>query len=71
MEGVCGYGLAKYIQRKKELTVLDESSILFIVPETQAVLCGRTNSNPSLDTRVTNSSVDEFVGMPQVCCFLQ
>jgi hypothetical protein len=27
-----------------------------IVPETQAVLRGRTNSNPSLDTKVTKSA---------------
>jgi hypothetical protein len=43
--------------------VLDESSMRFIVPETQAVLCGMMNSKPSLETKVTNSGVDELTDM--------
>lgn len=35
--------------------ILDGSNIRRIVPDTQAVLRGITNSNPSLDTNVTNS----------------
>lgn len=35
--------------------LLEGSSIRRIVPETQAALRGRTNSNPSPETNVTNS----------------
>lgn len=35
--------------------ILEGSNIRRIVPDTQAVLRGSTNSNPSLETNVTNS----------------
>lgn len=34
--------------------ILEGSNIRLIVPDTQAVLRGSTNSNPSLETKVTN-----------------
>lgn len=41
--------------------VLDGSNIRRIVPETQAVLRGRTNSKPSPETTVTYSSDEGIV----------
>lgn len=44
--------------RKRGVGVLEGSSMRRIVPETQAVLRGRTNSKPSPETRVTYPSGD-------------
>lgn len=42
---------------KTRKSVLDGSNMRRIVPDTQAVLLGTMNSNPSPDTRVTYSEL--------------
>lgn len=45
-------------EEEEQEAVLDGSNMRRIVPETHAVLRGTTNSKPSPETRVTNSSAD-------------